>query len=135
MSLPFITISFPNPINVSVQTGDIAYYLNNVTNLGTGELFSGHIPTTHKHSNYNDIIKIGRIIQVNRIGNSIRCNWNPIPSTALFPPIGAFIMFSKDNKANLNSLLGYYAKIRFTNNSTDKAELFSVGCEVFESSK
>ena len=124
MPLPSITISFPNPINVSVQVGDIAYYLSSTIDLGT-----------HTHSNYNDIIKIGRIIQVNRIGNSIRCNWNPIPSTALFPPIGAFIMFSKDNKANLSSLLGYYAEVQFVNNSSDEAELFSVGADVFISSK
>ena len=135
MPLPFITISFPNPINVSVQAGDIAYYLDNVTSLGTEQLFPGHAPTTHKHSNYNDIIKIGKIIGVNRVGNSIRCYWNPIPSTALFPPIGAFIMFSKDNKANLSSLLGYYAEVQFVNYSSDEAELFSVGADVFISSK
>jgi hypothetical protein len=135
MALPIITISFPNPINVSVQAGDIAYYLDNVTNLGSLELFTGHIPTIHKHSNYNDIIKIGNIIGVNRVGNSIRVNWNPIPSTALFPPIGAFIMFSKDNKANLSNLLGYYAEVQFVNNSSDEAELFSVGTEIFGSSK
>jgi hypothetical protein len=44
-------------------------------------------------------------------------------------------MFSKDNKANLSSLLGYYAEVEFKNNSTDEAELFSIGSEVFESSK
>ena len=44
-------------------------------------------------------------------------------------------MFSKDNKANLSSLLGYYAETKFVNNSTEEAELFSVGTEVFESSK
>ena len=124
MPLPSITISFPNPINVSVQVGDIEYYLSSTIDLGT-----------HTHSNYNDIIKIGRIIQVNRIGNSIRCNWNPIPSTALFPPKGAFIMFSKDNKANLSDLLGYYAEVKFVNNSSDEAELFSVGAETYGSSK
>jgi hypothetical protein len=33
------------------------------------------------------------------------------------------------------SLLGYYAEVEFTNNSTDKAELYSAGSEIFESSK
>ena len=47
----------------------------------------------------------------------------------------SFIMFSKDNKANLSSILGYYASITFKNDSTDKAELFNVGTDVFESSK
>jgi hypothetical protein len=44
-------------------------------------------------------------------------------------------MFSKDNKANLSSILGYYASVTFKNDSTDKAELFNVGTDVFESSK
>ena len=44
-------------------------------------------------------------------------------------------MFSKENEANLGSLLGYVAEVEFTNNSKEKAELFSIGAEVSESSK
>ena len=121
---PHIIITFPNPINVSVQVGDTAYYMASSQPLGT-----------HTHSDQSDIVQIGEIIAIDQATNTITCFWNPDPATASGPLAGTFIMFSKDNKANLNSLLGYYAKIRFTNNSTDKAELFSVGCEVFESSK
>ena len=46
-----------------------------------------------------------------------------------------FIMFSKDNKVNKNSLVGYYAEIKLENNSSSKAELFSIGSEITESSK
>ena len=46
-----------------------------------------------------------------------------------------FIFFAKDNKANLSSLLGYYADIKFKNDSKTEAEIFGVGLEVFESSK
>ena len=53
--MPNITLTFPNPINVSVQVGDIAYYLNNSTNLGT-----------HTHSNQGDIIQIGDILEINQ---------------------------------------------------------------------
>tara|TARA_R100001463_G_scaffold38488_1_gene82433 strand:- start:693 stop:1526 length:834 start_codon:yes stop_codon:yes gene_type:complete len=48
---------------------------------------------------------------------------------------GSFIMFSKDNKVNLSSGLGYYASATLRNDSPDKAELFNVGADVFESSK
>ena len=119
-----ITITFSNPINTSVQPGDKAYYTNNTLNIGT-----------HQHSNYSDIIEIGEITIIDRNTNSITCLWNPIPSGSPFPQAGVFIMFSKDNKANLSSLLGYYANIQFVNNSTEEAELFSVGADVFESSK
>ena len=70
---PLITITFPNPINVSVQVGDTAYYLDNVTSLGSGPLFPGHVPTAHNHSNYNDIIQISEIVSINQTANSITC--------------------------------------------------------------
>ena len=121
---PLITITFPNPINVSVQVGDTAYYLSNTTNLGT-----------HVHSNYNDIIQIGEIVSIDQTANSITCFWDPNPPSSPYPPAGAFIMFSKDNKANLSNMLGYYAEIQFVNNSSTEAELFSVGVDTFISSK
>tara|TARA_R110000765_G_scaffold1482_1_gene3820 strand:- start:440 stop:1378 length:939 start_codon:yes stop_codon:yes gene_type:complete len=51
------------------------------------------------------------------------------------PSEGDFIMFSKDNKVNLSSLLGYYSLLKLGNNSTSKAEMFSVGANFIESSK
>ena len=46
-----------------------------------------------------------------------------------------FIFFSKDNKANLSSLVGYYAEVVMKNESTSKAELYQVGSDISESSK
>ena len=119
-----ITISFPHAINVSVQVGDMAYYTSNTSTLGT-----------HTHSNYGDIIQIGEVLIIDRVNNTITCDWAPKPIGSAFPSVNDFIMFSKDNKVNLSSLLGYYANIQFVNNSTEEAELFSVGADVFESSK
>ena len=54
------------------------------------------------------------------------------------PPIvssGQFILFAKDNRVDVSSLVGYYGSVKFKNNSTTKAEMFSVGCEISESSK
>lgn len=56
-------------------------------------------------------------------------------STSTICEDGSFIMFSKDNKVNMSSMLGYYASIEYRNDSLEKAELFKVGAEVFESSK
>tara|TARA_R110002096_G_scaffold397901_1_gene593862 strand:+ start:310 stop:972 length:663 start_codon:yes stop_codon:yes gene_type:complete len=47
----------------------------------------------------------------------------------------SFLLFSKDNDANLSSMLGYFAKVNFKNNSTGFAELFAVGSEITQSSK
>lgn len=49
-----------------------------------------------------------------------------------------FFMFRKpshNGHTNISSLKGYYAEVEFTNNSTSKQELFTVGSEVTESSK
>ena len=48
---------------------------------------------------------------------------------------GSYIMFSKDNKANMSSILGYYASVEYRNSSQIKSELFNVGTDFFESSK
>ena len=92
-----ITISFPHAINVSVQVGDMAYYTSNTSTLGT-----------HTHSNYGDIIQIGEVLIIDRVNNTITCDWAPKPIGSAFPSVNDFIMFSKDNKVNLSGLLGYY---------------------------
>ena len=46
-----------------------------------------------------------------------------------------FIMFAKDSRVNISGLIGYYAEATFKNNSTEKAELYSVASEMTPSSK
>ena len=46
-----------------------------------------------------------------------------------------YLMFAKNHIVNTSSLLGYFADVKFENNSTGKIELFSVGSEISESSK
>ena len=121
--MPTITMQFSEPLNVSIQVGDVAYYCL-TTLLGI-----------HDTASQPDIIKIGDIISIDQNTNTIVCNWSPNPASAPYPTQEHFIMFSKDNKANLSSVLGYYAEVKFKNNSPYKAELFSVGSEVFVSSK
>ena len=44
-------------------------------------------------------------------------------------------MFAKDSSINLSGLVGYYAEVKIKNNSTEKAEMFSIASEVTPSSK
>ena len=72
--------------------------------------------------------------------NQHSCFWlwnnnHEIPKQNAVSQLDDFIMFSKDNKVNLSSLLGYYSKVQFRNNSKDEAELFAVGADFVESSK
>jgi hypothetical protein len=120
--MPAIILTFTNPLNTSVQVGDVAYYANT------------SLVGVHHQQNLSGVISLGpitNIVQWNGVNSFITCN-SPGPP---YPVQGSFIMFSKDNKANMSSILGYYAEIEFKNNSKTEAELFSVGTEVFESSK
>jgi len=107
-----ITLIFPEPIQVSVQVGDTAYF----TNDANGKIIS----------------LIGLIKAIDYSNNSITCEINPADPR---PSLTSFILFSKTNSANINSLTGYYLNAQLKNNSLGYAEMFSVGTEVFESSK
>ena len=122
--MPIITINFQDVVQSSVQINDVAYY---VPVSGSGGFDTQN----------SDIIKIGRIRSVGI--RSITCD---IDSSTVPPSTyntnsstNDLIMFSKDNSANMSSLMGYYANIQLTNSSTLEAELFSLESDFFESSK
>jgi len=99
--------------NTSLQINDHAYYVS---------LTNGYGDATP--------VSIGRITGIG--ANYIEIDPN---SNASSLSASDFLMFSKDTNVNNNSLLGYYAEVKLTNNSTKKAELFALGSEVTESSK
>ena len=126
MALATITLGF-NGMNTSVQVGDVVYYSYNSNNIGGFD-----------HSKLTTTKKLGEIVGGDSVNTAITGNLitvqydNTIVSP---PPSGAFISFAKEKKVNTSSLLGYYADVKFVNDSTEKAELFSIGLEIVESSK
>ena len=117
-----LTLGFTAPLNVSCQVGDTAYYVNTTA--------SGGFTV-----NSNNVEEIGTITTITNPTSStptIVCNTS-LPGS--ISGSSYFVLFSKDNKANLSSILGYYADVKFKNNSTTEAEMFSVGVDTFDSSK
>ena len=122
--MPLITLNFSNTVQCSVQINDVAYYVP-VKSVG------GYDTKT------SDIVKIGTITSVGLTNIIVDADAGvvaPRPFNAS-NETNDFIMFSKDNKANMANMLGYYASVEYRNNSTDKAELFATSVEVHESSK
>tara|TARA_R100000742_G_C4274006_1_gene93782 strand:+ start:1563 stop:1928 length:366 start_codon:yes stop_codon:yes gene_type:complete len=117
-----VTLTFNNPLNASCQVGDTAYYLSSTASSGGF--------TTGAHSN---IVEIGVITSIT--GTTAAPTLNFTNSMVSSVPGGSYILFSKDNKANMSSALGYYCEIKLKNTSTVTSELFSVGVDAFESSK
>lgn len=105
-----ITLNFSNNINTSVQIGDTVYYTNDVNGV--------------------EIVLIGTIVALTT--NSITASIDPSTTR---PTESSFILFSKTASVNTSGLKGYYMEVQFKNNSESAAELFSIGSEVFESSK
>ena len=112
-----ITLNIDN-MNISAQVGDIAYYVESVETNGPN----------NEITNFTDEVKV--IGKIDSIGAS-----HVVVDSTVSPPSNAFIMFQKDRLANNTSLLGYFAEVKLSNNSTEKAELFALSSEITQSSK
>ena len=124
--MPDISIQVTRTDYPSLQIGDTAYYSKIVSTAG--------------FNTSDSFIKIGLVKSINTgttldDGTETTTLTCEIDADTPNPTTNDFIFFSKDNKVNLTSLVGYFASIKFKNNSTSKAEIFSIGCEIAESSK
>ena len=107
-----LILTFANPVNKSLQIGDTVHYAV-VTNNVTG-----------------DPIEVGSVTAFTN--TTVTCS---IASTADVPTTSNFFFFSKDNKANLSSLVGYFAEVEIRNNSTVEAEMYQITTDFSESSR
>ena len=107
-----ITLTFPQPLNVSIQIGDTTYYSNDINGV--------------------DIQVMGLITAIDKTLNTITTE---IGTNTIRPTLTSFILFSKTASINTSGLKGYYAEMQFKNDSVDYAELFSVGSDILVSSK
>ena len=113
-----ITINFTGIINNdSLQIGDMAYFVDPSPLGGFNQ--SVNVPTL--------IGSIEAITSTSIDVDETIGNGTPGPND--------FIMFAKDTSINLSGLVGYYAEVKINNNSTDKAEMFSIASEITISSK
>jgi len=154
MALQEVKLNF-NSMNVSVQVGDVAYYSYNTNNVGGFD--HSKLSTTKKLGEIVGVNVVGinvayvgptpnLLTSVSPYNTNIIVKYDPalvgphlIQGVLNEDPIvilnNSFISFAKEKKINTSSLLGYYADVKFVNDSTDKVELFSVGSEITESSK
>jgi hypothetical protein len=104
-----ITITFPNPLAVGISINDVAWYIDSSTDAE---------------------VMMGPILSIT--GSTIVVN----ASAGVNPPtVNDFVFYAQEVMATVGALKGYYAEAQFTNNSTAYGELFSIGAEIFESSK
>jgi hypothetical protein len=113
-----------NNMNVSAQVGDIIYYTPTAPQ---GGFTQGALVNT---------VMLGPILSITPLPNgTTRIIVEYDDSISSLPANGDFVSFAKDKRVNTSSLLGYYADVKFVNDSTGKIELFAIGSEISESSK
>ena len=117
--MPNLTLRFNNKLNESMTIGDKTYYVPTSTTAGF-DINSG------------DVVEIGNITSMNRSLNEIVVNTTLASGVV---DTNSFILFSKNNAVSMSSILGYYAEVKLTNNSTEEAELHQIGLDSFISSK
>ena len=122
--MPILTLKFENiEANISAQIGDSVYFCKTYK----------HASGVNAQSIDGNKTKLGVILSIKQSGDSYEIEVD-LESLSI-PTSKDFIFFSKDNIANLSTPTGYYANIKFVNDSTYKGEMFAASCEVFESSK
>ena len=122
--MPIAALTFNQPVNSSLQVGDLVYY----------------IPTSTLP---NSTVQQAVTANVTLLGVVQSIVSTPVPTVnviydaaAVSPPTGGeYIMFEKDKRVNSSSVIGYYADVELINSSSGKIELFSLAAEVSESSK
>lgn len=103
-----IVLTFNNKINVSLSLGDTVYYLQNTAP-----------------------VKLGAVISV--ANDRLSCNVNRSLNVAI-PANDDYIFFSKPAETEVSGIIGYEATTTLVNDSTDRAELYAISSEVFQSS-
>ena len=140
MAIHIFTFRPAIDFNTSLQRGDIVYYCPTTTLGGfdTADELTG--------GGGSQIIRVGVLETIhertlsgnnpNRISRLFVNDEGTAPGVVL-EGVEGFLMFSKDNKVNLNSIAGYYARVTLINNTSEdtQPELFAVSTEVAQSSK
>ena len=125
--MPTTTFNFNFPPNISLQEGDVLYYIPTTS--------SGGFETGEQES----IVRVGKITTLTLIGDGFQVVCDVDASFGVETSDMPYFFFGKDTTVNTGSLIGYYSRVKFTNNSTEKGdkkgEMFATTCEVHDSSK
>jgi len=122
--MPQAALLFDDPVNSSLQVGDIVYYASKPMPIANSNI---------KTTTTGNVKRFGSVYSITTNPNSVNVIYD---HTVVDPPkADDYIMFEKDKQVNSSSLIGYYASVELKNTSDGKIELFSLASGVTESSK
>ena len=127
-------VKYDIALNSSLQIGDLIYACP--TMIYPGAETEQH--ATADSNNMGSTHAVGILRDINIFGApQFRAKLfvdETVISNPYQPNYSDFIMFSKYNQGDAG-VLGYYAEVKFVNNSKEKAELFAFSSEVIINSK
>jgi hypothetical protein len=124
-------ITFPLPLNVSVQKTDTLYVsLISQDQSGVNNPFPSPSNTAP--------IAIGIVVSVNHAGKKVTID--PIPpyddlNNPFILTTAHYVFFSKNRVANISGIVGYFAETEYRNYSKLQTEIFATAVDYVESSK
>ena len=125
--MSLINLNFrASTLNASLQAGDNIHYTHP---LGISE--KGGFKTASTPELLGEVFSVS----IDEANDTATVSVKNINSSDFGDITLAYFSFSKHGGSNHNDLIGYYNKVRFVNNSKNKAILFSVGTEATENSK
>ena len=121
---------FNHTLNVSVQPGDMIMYCTTTPKIINGKKFY------QSGKNFMSIDmtrpkKFGYAVEVNHKAKWVLVN-NITPG--VHPGEDDYIFFSKDRRANISGVVGYFAETKYVNDSKKKTEIFATAIDYAESS-
>ena len=125
-------VDFDVQINSSVDVGDVVYFSQLQTQGVVVDPITGVAGTVTQLLDMSNLEVAGVVSFVN--GDTIQLNIST-GTGGTIPSTGDYCFFVKNQIVNMVNLLGYYADVKFENNSTDKVEMFMVSSEITQSSK
>tara|TARA_R100001082_G_scaffold40180_1_gene21152 strand:- start:489 stop:875 length:387 start_codon:yes stop_codon:yes gene_type:complete len=121
---------FPHTLNVSVQPGDMIMYCTTTPKNINGKDFH------QSGKNFTSIDmtrpkKFGYAVKVNHASKWVLVN-NITPG--VYPSSDDYIFFSKDRRANISGVVGYFAETKYVNDSKKQSEMFATAIDYVDSS-
>tara|TARA_R110002012_G_scaffold6441_4_gene29581 strand:+ start:14311 stop:14703 length:393 start_codon:yes stop_codon:yes gene_type:complete len=127
----YLILTFNGIVNVSLSVGDKVYFTGDVSE-------SGGFDTSDDNAGNSNLIYLGKVYSITQNDFTfiiyVEDDEGSLSQVSSLTQ-NSFIFFAKNNKVELSSLVGYYSKVRLSNNSKVKAEIFATSMDVSQSSK
>ncbi len=127
----YLILTFNGIVNVSLSVGDSVYFTGDISQ-------SGGFSTSDGDDGNSNLIYLGKVFSITQNDFTfvihIEDDDGSLSQVSSLTQ-NSFIFFAKNNKVELSFLVGYYSKVRLSNDSKVKAELFATSMDVSQSSK